>query len=234
MGPVRSTSSVRVSVTFGKSWVRLNAEIRAARARSRIDRNTATRSKRLRSSSLSISAFIHTDPRLDDERAFQILESVTPFVLSSWDGVVQWHEMPWSGAATLIIPISPIPGQGRFFVLVIFENASPKVRLLTEKAYMEQKPLADAFFRLWQTNRSMMQREEAFETVLNCTETGVILIDNSGKVCFANSFARNIFAKNDGLVCVQDILRASSFADSVNLQAALNHLTVGGRRYGCE
>jgi DNA-binding CsgD family transcriptional regulator/PAS domain-containing protein len=166
------------------------------------------------------------DSALQPVRAERLLLAMNGFVPSLAEGEVAWHASPEDQATVLLLPVPPVPGHGRLVIMVLFKKLSGKTKQMAEDIYANRRPFAVGFFRLWQKNRALAARAQALEAVLDCTETGVIMIDRAAHVCFVNGAARTILRRGNGISCEQGILRAQNLAESVNLHAALSHLCV--------
>lgn len=167
---------------------------------------------------------VHAGAAIGHDRVEQMLEAIGRVAVELPEGKAQWHSWPDGPATILLISVPPVVGHGRLVILIVFERLSPNVKRLAEDVYARRRPFAVGFFRLWQINRKLSQQSQALEAVLDCTETGVVLIDMTARVRFANGAARTILAKENGLACMQGTLRPTSLADGVNFQAALSHL----------
>ncbi|WP_294395438.1 PAS domain-containing protein [uncultured Sphingomonas sp.] len=139
------------------------------------------------------------------------------------DGRLTWHGGP-SGSRldAALIPIERVPGHSRLAITLVFENGSSALKARVEAVYGERKPFAVGYFHLWQLNRLHMRRYRALEAALDCTQIGVLLVDRSLQIIFANKAAEEILAANDGLGRHNGRLRATHISDGVNLQAALS------------
>lgn len=144
------------------------------------------------------------------------------------DGQLAWQAAPdGSPCQAAIIPVQRVPGHARLAITVVFDRTDTAIRGPIETLYRERRPFAVGYFRLWQSNRLNLRRTKALEAALDCTDVGVILVDNGAHVIFANEAATELLDASDGLSNHNGQLRATHIGDGINLQAALSHIGIG-------
>jgi DNA-binding CsgD family transcriptional regulator/PAS domain-containing protein len=153
-----------------------------------------------------------------------VLKLLDAEVLSSTEGQrCAWREIANISRALFVMPVEPLEGHARLLISVIFEADNLSRRLAAEQLYRERRPFAVGFFQVWQQNSMLLQRLHSFECVLDQTAIGLVMLNRTGQIVFANQTADEILVASDGIGRSNGKLRATNLADGVNLQAALSH-----------
>jgi DNA-binding CsgD family transcriptional regulator len=139
------------------------------------------------------------------------------------DDESDWREVSGRPGTVLMMPVTRTEGHSRLIISVFFDNPDPQQRIEAERLYQERRPFAIGFFRLWQRTRILQQRVQSFESALNQTAIGVVMIDRDSHIVFSNQTADEILMAGEGIGCANGTLRAANLADGVNLQAAISH-----------
>ncbi|MDB5688300.1 MAG: hypothetical protein JWL91_176 [Sphingomonas bacterium] len=124
----------------------------------------------------------------------------------------------------LLIPVDKIPGQSRLIIATFFGLLDAEERRGAEQVYLNRRPFATGYFRLWQLDRVRSRRVDALETALDLNDMGVFLLDRSGDLLFANETGRAILDKGEGLRRHRNSFRATDLSDSLRLQVVLDHV----------
>jgi DNA-binding CsgD family transcriptional regulator/PAS domain-containing protein len=124
----------------------------------------------------------------------------------------------------LLIPVEKIDGQSRLVIATFFGAIDAETRRAAEQVYLNRRPFAIGYFRLWQLDRVRARRVDALETALDLNDMGVLLLDRAGDILFANEAARAMLDKGEGLRRHRSSFRATDLSDSLRLQVALDHV----------
>jgi DNA-binding CsgD family transcriptional regulator len=81
----------------------------------------------------------------------------------------------------------------------------------------------ECLISLWSKREEASRRAALFEAFLHLLDCGVILINSSGSIVFANRRADIMLHENMGLVRGHGHISATSFRDAILLQAAINY-----------
>ena len=125
--------------------------------------------------------------------------------------------------SVLMMPVDSVPGHGRLMLSVVFRSLTAEVRHHAESLYRDRRPFAVGYFHLWQANRQLTQRAESLEAALDHAAIGVLLLDQQGRLIFANQTGKDILEQNDGLTQAHGLPCATHLVDGANFQAAINH-----------
>ena len=96
-------------------------------------------------------------------------------------------------------------------------------RLRASETAARLLPLVQPFFKMWTLRLRTLGRVKALTSALNNTDVGIILVDTDGQVTFANDVAESLLAHNDVLRRKGKSLFGARLADTLRLQAALEH-----------
>lgn len=89
------------------------------------------------------------------------------------------------------------------------------------------------FFHLWSLRSRAMARIQGLTSAVNSSDVGTLLINGHGEMVFVNAAAELMLARNDGIRRAGSILSATRLADTMRLQAAIEHVSsVGAPRDG--
>ena len=166
--------------------------------------------------------FIDRSRSVSDEQA--VLRQAADFIVEGETGAHAWMAGFDGADGVLLIPVEPIPGHSRLVISVFFSKLTAALRHEAESIYLERRPFAVGYFRLWQVDRMRRQQCQVLESALHQSDTGVILLARGGEMIFANDAAELVFAKGDGLCRKHGFLNATNLSESVSLQVAINHL----------
>jgi DNA-binding CsgD family transcriptional regulator/PAS domain-containing protein len=123
-----------------------------------------------------------------------------------------------------LIPVDKIQGQNKLIIAAFFGPLDSEERRAAERVYLNRRPFAIGYFRLWQLDRVRSRRIDALETALDLNDMGVFLLDRAGDLLFANETGRNILDKGEGLRRHRKSFRATDLSDSLRLQVVLDHV----------
>lgn len=124
----------------------------------------------------------------------------------------------------LLLPVARSPGHGRLIISAFFTGLTEEQRRCAEEAYLRRRPFAIGYFRLWQRERTLWRRLRALEATVNLTEIGVLLLNRSRELAFANDAANAVLDAGDGLRRNREAIAATQLRDDVRLQVAINHV----------
>lgn len=148
------------------------------------------------------------------------------------------HDVDASSRDILLIPVHRVEGHSRMVISAFFDRLTDETREKAEAVYLRRRPFAVGYFRLWQLKGTLVSQVAALEGALNVTDMGVLLLDRSSELLFANRSGREILDRGDGLRRRKHSIAATHLDDSVRLQVALDHVVAqsesgeesGGRR----
>ncbi|MGZ8346698.1 MAG: helix-turn-helix transcriptional regulator [Allosphingosinicella sp.] len=127
----------------------------------------------------------------------------------------------------LRLSVASPPARSRAVVSLLYgKPASPAPEDLAG-VVRQLRPTIEIYLRLWQRNRRQERLTAGFRAAVDAIELGIILIDRSSRVVFANQVASRLKGRGEHLRCNGDRLAATDLRDAVTLQVALNH-AIGG------
>ncbi|KQU53150.1 hypothetical protein ASG67_10010 [Sphingomonas sp. Leaf339] len=109
------------------------------------------------------------------------------------------------------------------------------VRLHGEGTYIDTRDIGarliamvKPFFRLWSLRSRAMARIQGLTSAINSSDVGTVLVNGHGELVFVNAAAELMLARNDGIRRAGSMLSATRLADTMRLQAAIEHVSSGG------
>lgn len=135
----------------------------------------------------------------------------------------QGDEPETTGLLTTRIPAD----HGVVAVTSVFRLISHATRRSAREAAMRSLPMVQAFFRLWASRARALVTSRGLTAALNSSDIATLLVDHDGRLTFVNRAAERILARNNGLRRAGDLLSASRLADTMRLQAAIEHVVHG-------
>lgn len=124
----------------------------------------------------------------------------------------------------LVMPVQRVEGHSRLVLTAWFEGRSAEQLRHAEDVFLRRRPFAVGYFRLWQLDRTLQRRLMALESALNLSDFGVILIERSGKIAFANRAAAQLIESGDGVDTHGGRLTGVDLQSSVHLRVAIDHV----------
>ncbi len=93
-------------------------------------------------------------------------------------------------------------------------------------------PMLRPFFDLWAASRSRRLRDAGLTCAVEHCDIAMFLVDRQSKVLFANRAAEELAAIRDGIDIGRGRLAATALADTMRLQAAIEHICGEARDHG--
>ena len=179
----------------------------------------------------SPSKILYLDPdiTLPKESIERLLHEARLWPATDHGDIYQWvfcgEDTCWHA---LVIPVQRVPGHSRLVISVFFDKLGSEARNVAETVYLERKPFAVGYFRLWQLERTRIRRIEALESALNLVDFGIFMLDRASHLTFVNDAGEAMLKRGDGLRRVRNRLSGISLEDSVKLQVSIEHVIAAG------
>ena len=88
-------------------------------------------------------------------------------------------------------------------------------------------PMVQPFFKLWTARRATMSQVRGLTAAVNNSDVAILLVNNHGRLLFTNAAADTLIAAGDGLKRNGRMLSGMKLADTLRLQAAIEHVVTG-------
>ena len=162
------------------------------------------------------------------------LEDVVATLMAA--GAFDWHQehedhhiwlagdLGGHAPQAISLPVRQVPGHGRLVITVFFETLDAERHAAAEAAYLQRRPFAVGYFRLWQQDRIHRRDVAALRSALDRVDIAVMLIARSGTLAFANEAARALLSAGTGIHERNDRLHASNRADNTTLSVLIAHV----------
>lgn len=137
-----------------------------------------------------------------------------------------WLTLGEDDAAGLLTTSIPASG-GLVTVTTIFRRISDTTRMRARDGAARLLPLLKPFFRLWSQRLRVVSRMRGLTAAVNKSDVGVVLVNRHGEITFSNTAAEALVADGDGLRRTGAILGGNKLADTLRLQAAIEHVIAG-------
>lgn len=165
------------------------------------------------------------EPRSIVER--DMLVAARAAAASDGDQPVRWAPQADEPGTTGLLTTRIGTGQGVVTVTGVFRMIGYGARCQAREAALRLLPMVQAFFRLWTSRARATVATRGLTAALNSSNIATLLVDRSGRLGFVNRAAERILARNDGLRCAGDMLSGTRLADTMRLQAAIEHVIHG-------
>lgn len=142
---------------------------------------------------------------------------------------LEWRSSP-EADETWLLANEPADFQGSEWVSLAFrfDRLSCSQKAVVEEAVAGIAALVAGFLRLWTLNERSARRVDALASALDQSDVGVLLLDRRARIVFENREATTLLDARDGIRRRNRTLGASSLADAVQLQVAINHVLACG------
>lgn len=134
----------------------------------------------------------------------------------------QWRLRGEVAEGALLTTSIPADG-GIVTITTLFRRIGHAARLRAGETAARLLPLVQPFFKMWTLRLRTLGRVRALTSALDNSDVGILLVDSQGQVTFANNVAQSMLAQNDGLRRKGNALFGARLADTLRLQAALEH-----------
>lgn len=155
------------------------------------------------------------------------LERAAPLAAAASDGLAYstWviGEEDAASALTTVIPT----GGATVTITVLFERLSVTTRAHVREYAVRMVPMMEGFFGLWGLRAIAVARLKGLTAAINSSDAAVLLIDEDGRLIFANDAAEGLLAQADGLRRSGGTIGAGRLSDTMRLQAAIEHVIAG-------
>ena len=140
-------------------------------------------------------------------------------------GEATWIDCLADGRSWQILRLSVPSRRGRSIASVnlVFAKAPSTRRRAIAEQLGALRPMIDAYLKLWQRSRADARRTTALHSALNSIDIGIIAIDRTARIIFANEAATGHLASGEHLRRNGDSLSAVELRDALSLQVALSH-----------
>ena len=115
-------------------------------------------------------------------------------------------------------------GGGVVTITSLFAHVGETTRGHVREAIARLLPLVQPFLRLWSARGRERARARGLAAAVDTSDVGVLLVDREGQPIFANAAADAIIAQGDGLRRRGGMLGGLRLADTLRLQAAIEHV----------
>jgi len=160
------------------------------------------------------------EPQVEREMASMAESAGT---LRTFDARSEWHQLNATSADEVLTTSIPAEG-GVVTVTTLFRRIGQTTRKRASEASARLLPLVQPFFRIWASRLRSTAQLRALTAAIDRSDVGVLLVDSSGQVSFANETAEALIARNDGLRRLGGMLAASHLSDTLNLQTSIQHV----------
>jgi DNA-binding CsgD family transcriptional regulator/PAS domain-containing protein len=147
--------------------------------------------------------------------------------MQTFDAHSEWRQIGNAACDGLLTTTIPADG-GVVTVTTVFRRIGQSTRKRASEASARLLPLVQPFFRIWASRLRSATRLRALTAAIDRSDVGVLLVDASGRLTFANEAAEALIARNDGLRRLGGMLAASHLADTLNLQTSVQHVLASG------
>lgn len=146
-------------------------------------------------------------------------EWATPAADPEWSTCMldqrSWH--------VLRLPVWSRRARTSVVLQLLFRTASLADRSRTLLKLQTLRPMVEPYLRLWQRMRVNTRGAAGLRGALDAVEMGVLLVDKSSRILFANASADRIMAAGEPLRRLGESFTATDVRQAVPLQVALSH-----------
>lgn len=156
-----------------------------------------------------------------DDPAGQRWAASSPFARSGPASAKSQWQLTAGDPASGTLTTSIASEHGVLVVTAYYQRVGPSTRMQASEAIARLLPFLQPFVRTWSSQLKALGTIRALTSVVNGSDIGVLLLDESGQLTFANSAADELLAAGDGLRRRGNALAAGSLTDTLRLHAAI-------------
>lgn len=108
-----------------------------------------------------------------------------------------------------------------------FRRIGGASRLSARESVTRLLPMVQAFFRLWSSRAHALATSRGLIAALNGSNVATLLVDADCRLVFANTAGERLISRNDGLRRAGQVLSGTRLADTIRLQASIEHVAHG-------
>ena len=143
------------------------------------------------------------------------------------DQPVRWAPQGAEPETTGLLTTRIVADHGVVTVTSVFRLISHTTRRHAREAAVKSLPMVQAFFRLWASRAKTLVVSRGLTAALDSSDVATLLVDRNGRLGFVNRAAERILARNNGLRRAGELLSGTRLADTMRLQAAIEHVVHG-------
>lgn len=140
-------------------------------------------------------------------------------VAPQWEWALADHDVA-GGKLTASIPTSG----GVVTIIGRFNRLGAATRARARQTVAPLLPMVRPFVRLWAARLAVLSRVRGLTAAVNKSDVGILLVDRDGQLLFANAAAEGLLAEADGIRRHGRMLSGGRLADTLKLQAAIEHV----------
>lgn len=140
---------------------------------------------------------------------------------------VRWAAPESDSGAAALLTARISADEGVITVTGFFSKIGGAGRVAAREAATRLLPMVQPFFRLWSARARALAAGRGLAAALNSSDVATLLVDGEGRLMFANTAADRLLARNDGLRRAGAMLSGTRLADTIRLQASIEHVVHG-------
>ena len=160
------------------------------------------------------------EPHASSVRA--MIASAAAAAPAAEDDAARWQTLDDASTA---MTTSIRTGRAVVIITALFRRIGDRTRMRAHDTARRMMPLIRAFFVLWSSRSGALSRIRGLTKAINTSDVATMMVNRRGQLIFANEAAEELIAEGDGLRCSGSLLSGSRFADTLRLQAAIEHVT---------
>lgn len=137
---------------------------------------------------------------------------------------IRWAPQGQEAESTGLLTARIVAEDGVVTVTSVFRLISAATRRNAREAATRSLPMVQAFFRLWASRARVLLASRGLTAALNSSDVATLLVDGEGRLVFVNAAAERVLVRNNGLRRAGALLSATRLADTMRLQAAIEHV----------
>lgn len=138
---------------------------------------------------------------------------------------VRWADLDASSETAAVLTTRVAATGGVFTVTTLFRRLGRRVGV--REAALRMLPLVQGFLRLWSMRARTLAANRGLTAALDSSDVATLLVDAGGRLVFANVAAERLLAAKDGLRRAGALLSGGRLADTMRLQATIEHVVNG-------
>lgn len=143
----------------------------------------------------------------------------------------QWRALEDASTGGLLTTSIAAHG-GTVTITSLFRRIGIAARSPARDAATRWLPIVQAVSRLWAGRLRALTRLRGLTAAVNTSDVGILLVDRDGQCVFANATAEAMIAAGDGLRRNGGLVAGRRLADTLRLQAAIEHVLGAGEPAG--
>jgi DNA-binding CsgD family transcriptional regulator/PAS domain-containing protein len=138
-----------------------------------------------------------------------------------------WRTIDEAGTIAGVMTATIPAGNMLVTMTTAFREIEGSTRNRVRETMRRMLPMIQGFFRMWSLRSLAVAKMRSMTAAVENSDTATLLLDGTGEITFANAAATRLLNENDGIRRTGRTVGCTRLADTLRLQASIEHVLSG-------